>query len=1020
MKKSKKSGFTLIEMLATVGIIVLLAVGISTGINAAMRAYTKSVFESDCGTLSDILNATIGDILRYSDVDSTDEGFLFTNYDYNVRNAAFDTEDIDGEGSGGYVILKFKKSSTAEEETVYIVNKGAYADYLKVTDLEITPTRIYEYQNKTLFDVSYTIRSLKDDDLNNSVRFRVRQANADVAVNYGKEKHEAGEEPSTPFSSDNITVQYDSNLDGKGVGKYVIRTFWGYSGTFIQMDDPNISTTIHVIGDDDILCDWYTILSWNTKADGSGHSYTPGEDCEINMDDVDEYGILSLYAQWKKTEFRIHYCPDKEHTGEEDGYYAEGTFKLGDTITIDHYNPDGVIQSPVGKTVTFDYSNKETEEVSALSDLIKWKVCNDKEEVECIFDKAYTASVDGFIKTFDPSSKKKELILYPVWSEPYVTMPEAIKIGWDFNGWAKTYIDSTDSKKYIQAEEKQVIKEDTTYLAQYQTKLYFVTNPNDTNKKIEKTYHYGCSIPYPDNEECPKETGYHYKWYTDNNFRTEISEDTIEKDNIKTYYLKKIPNTYTVKFNGNDPTGGSVPENRTFNYGEKKQLTPEDYTQITKDGWTFDGWSKEQYAGKDNVVYADNYDESFISTEDESDVTLYARWKCDVDYDLNGGTGTAEPVDYYYGTTTLTLPQPTRTGYTFDGWYAPDGQKLSTPQQATDYVNETGNCVITAHWQVNTYKITISTNNATINKLSVADITKVPYGTTVSFSVAYSEGSNKGTTVVGESGETYEPNVSGDLFSFTMPAENVTITSTSSSSSCITGDTLITMADGTQKQIRSITPGEEVLVFNHETGKLDTAPLDLIVHYGAEQKTEKVWHLLFDDGTAIRIIKYHGFFDLTLNEYVYIKPDNYEDFYGHEFYSLTAPNHRTKFVKAYCATETTDYYAPITKEHLNLFANGMLTMTSSMEGLFNIFELDENMKYDTRKMNADIQKYGLFSYDDFKAYIPYEIYDYFPAPYLKVAVGKGNITFEHIIELAKKFCYEALAPEDVSDASVSH
>ena len=122
MKKNSKKGFTLIEMLVSVVIIVMLTIGISTGINAAMKAYTKSLFNSECSTLSDILNATIGDILRYSEdviAEAGNQNFSFSNYDYNVRNASFGIEDIDGvEGSGGYVIMTYKKDKNAENYEV--------------------------------------------------------------------------------------------------------------------------------------------------------------------------------------------------------------------------------------------------------------------------------------------------------------------------------------------------------------------------------------------------------------------------------------------------------------------------------------------------------------------------------------------------------------------------------------------------------------------------------------------------------------------------------------------------------------------------------------------------------------------------------------------------------------------------------------------------------------------------------------------------------------------------------------
>jgi hypothetical protein len=55
-------------------------------------------------------------------------------------------------------------------------------------------------------------------------------------------------------------------------------------------------------------------------------------------------------------------------------------------------------------------------------------------------------------------------------------------------------------------------------------------------------------------------------------------------------------------------------------------------------------------------------------------------------------------------------------------------------------------------------------------------------------------------------------------------------------------------------------------------------------------------------------------------------------------------------------------------------------------------------------MQADIEKYGLFTYEDFEGYIPYEIYEYiFPAKYYKVSIGKGLMTWEDILEMIERY-----------------
>ena len=59
--------------------------------------------------------------------------------------------------------------------------------------------------------------------------------------------------------------------------------------------------------------------------------------------------------------------------------------------------------------------------------------------------------------------------------------------------------------------------------------------------------------------------------------------------------------------------------------------------------------------------------------------------------------------------------------------------------------------------------------------------------------------------------------------------------------------------------------------------------------------------------------------------------------------------------------------------------------------------------YDQEKMQADIEKYGLYTYEDFAEYVTYEQFVAFNGAYLKVAVGKGLITWEEILELIRAF-----------------
>ena len=235
----------------------------------------------------------------------------------------------------------------------------------------------------------------------------------------------------------------------------------------------------------------------------------------------------------------------------------------------------------------------------------------------------------------------------------------------------------------------------------------------------------------------------------------------------------------------------------------------------------------------------------------------------------------------------------------------------------------------------------------------------------------------------------------------------ISATAAVDSSTCITSDTLITLADGTVKPAGDLVAGDILLVFNHETGKIETA--ELLVNVFAEDNAavRNVVNLNFSNGSVVRMVTKHGFYDLTLNEYVYITEENASDFIGHEFYAVSQIDgefvgERIVLESVEVTTELVKICSPITAGSLNCFAEGVLNVTAfpyDIEGFVNIFEYDENMKYDEEKKQGDIEKYGLYTQDDFGGAIPKEIFDAFNAQYLKASVGKGYITEEEIMIL---------------------
>ena len=240
---------------------------------------------------------------------------------------------------------------------------------------------------------------------------------------------------------------------------------------------------------------------------------------------------------------------------------------------------------------------------------------------------------------------------------------------------------------------------------------------------------------------------------------------------------------------------------------------------------------------------------------------------------------------------------------------------------------------------------------------------------------------------------------SGSTYTFSSSDNNATLTVNVGYSGCIVEGTLIDMADGTSKKVEDLEVGDMVMAFDHEMGQEVASP---ILCVDVEEKAEYlVSDLLFSDGTSIGIAFEHGFFDRTLNRYVYLTPENAEEYVGHAFYSLGGESLVLEEVET--SRKEVALYSPVTAYTMNLFHEGLLGMPGGVEGFFNVFEYGEDMAYDPVKKAEDIAKYGLYTYEDVSDLISREAFDLLPIPYLKVAVGKGIIAWEDIVRMARMF-----------------
>ena len=410
----------------------------------------------------------------------------------------------------------------------------------------------------------------------------------------------------------------------------------------------------------------------------------------------------------------------------------------------------------------------------------------------------------------------------------------------------------------------------------------------------------------------------------------------------------------------------------------------------TRDGYNFMGWYDAANGGNKIGNAGDTYNP-------KGEITLYAQWQekvtYTVTYNANGGSCSEGSKT---SDVAMTLPTPTREHYTFNGWYTAASGGTRAGGAGDSYL-PSGNITLYAQWtEMPKYTITIGDqSNATVT----VDKNSTYEDDTVSVTVSFSQSNNRTLTVKDASGNTILYKSAAGTYTFTMPASNVTIEA-SSEKSCVTGDTLVMLADGTQKRIDEVTYEDQLLVWNFFTGDYDVVPAAIIFYHGDE--VYDVVKLYFEDGTTVKVINNHGFYDVELDEFIFLDEKNADEYIGHKFVKVDGNGGRTEvaLVGYEVVQEYTGCYSIQTAVHINFMVEGMFSLTiPPMDGWFDYFEIGEGMKYDEEKMQADIAKYGLYTYEDFAEYVTYEQFIAFNGPYLKVLVGRGVLTFEQILEL---------------------
>ncbi|MDN4601256.1 InlB B-repeat-containing protein [Paenibacillus sp. F6_3S_P_1C] len=207
-------------------------------------------------------------------------------------------------------------------------------------------------------------------------------------------------------------------------------------------------------------------------------------------------------------------------------------------------------------------------------------------------------------------------------------------------------------------------------------------NSNGGSEVTEQTVNYGEKAIAPTD---PSKTGHTFAgWYTDSALSQAFDFNTTTVTSNLTLFAKWAIHSFNVNFESN---GGTEVADQAVDYGELV-TAPSD---PTKTGHTFAGWYTDS-------ALSQAFD--FNNTTITNNLTLFAKWAPNtytVTFNTLGGSAVSDVAVEYEKK--LSAPaSPSRSGYTFAGWYT--DPELKT-QFNFDQTEITADLTLYAKWSVN-------------------------------------------------------------------------------------------------------------------------------------------------------------------------------------------------------------------------------------------------------------------------------------------------------------------------------
>ena len=450
----------------------------------------------------------------------------------------------------------------------------------------------------------------------------------------------------------------------------------------------------------------YTFSGWNTQTDGNGDAYDDGALISNLLSSI------TLYAQWIADTYVVTF----EGNGSDGGstlsvsvtYNAAAVALTANGFTRTGYTFTGWNTQANGEGTAFADGTSVSNLLSDLALYAQWSA------------NTYTVTFDGNGSTSGATSATN--VTYG--ADPVaLTLNNFEKIGYSFVGW-NTQADG-EGTAYADGQEVSNLTSSFTLYAQWTANTYevvFVGNGSTSGTTASMQVTYGEAAKALTLNGFSR-IGYSFSgWNTQADGEGAVFVDgALVSDLTESIilYAQWTANTYTVTFDGNGSTSGTMdPVSVTYGAGAVTLTS----NSFSKTGYTFSGWNTQ--ADGEGTAYSDGDSVSDLT----SAITLYAQWTIityTISYDGNGADGgstDAQNVEYG-GTLAVSLNGFTRTGYSFAGWNTQADGEGTSYAAGDEIADMTSILTLYAQWTADTYAVTFDGNGSTSGSIPSVSVT---------------------------------------------------------------------------------------------------------------------------------------------------------------------------------------------------------------------------------------------------------------------------------------------------------